>query len=332
METPDAGSGNTADFVYPIDKVLQLKASINNTADNQQTPLQVKVKQRIKPWTLSCGMVVEIEENPDASEPPEGLRNGDEAFLKMFDRRFAEQHRQDNVVDIWSEDVENEFLASLRSGKTESFLDKLHTVPGFQRDTEDDWDTAENEAYLADELQKCFNSEIATYSRLQEHQGKIIPRFLAAITLGMPPPDAALSTQQQELYQIKGVLLEYLTGFSLSSMVQSAPRSSWQDIVDQAIRIVHVLGDNNILNADVRPDNFVVVPEDQAYRVFMIDFGQCRLRREDESDAEWGRAKWIQDEEGAVGAVMRSRLKKVGFELRFEPSWRYLSWAPGEDD
>ncbi|KAK7413653.1 hypothetical protein QQX98_007435 [Neonectria punicea] len=282
-----------ADFIYPIGKVLQLKANLNNTANNRQTPLQVKVKQRIKPWTLSFGMVVEIEENPDASEPPEGLRKGDEAFLKMFDRRFAD----------------------LRSGKTESFLDKLHTVPGFQRDTEDDWDTAENEAYLADELQKCFNSEIATYSRLQEHQGKIIPRFLAAITLGAPSPDAALNTQQQELYQLNGVLL-----------------SSWQDIVDQAIRIVHVLGDNNILNADVRPDSFVVVPEDQAYRVFMIDFGQCRLRRDDESDAEWGRAKWIQDEEGAVGAVMRSRLKKVGFELRFEPSWRYLAWAPGEDD
>ncbi|KAH6867726.1 hypothetical protein B0T10DRAFT_502161 [Thelonectria olida] len=332
METPDAVSENTAAFIYPIGKVLQLNASPNNTANKLQTSLQVKVKQRKQPWTLSCGMVVEIEENSDGSEPIEGLRKSDEAFLKIFDRRFAEQHRQDNGVDTWSEDVENEFLASLRSGKTESFLDKLHTVPRFQRDTEDDWDTAENEAYLADELRKCFNSEIAIYSCLQQHQGKIIPRFLAGITLGVPPPDAALTTQQQELYQLKGILLQYLSGFSLSSMVQNAPRSSWQDIVDQAIRIVHVLGDNNILNADVRPDNFVVVPKDQAYRVFMIDFGQCRLRRKDESDAEWGRAKWTQDEEGAVGAVMRSRMRKVGFELQFEPSWRYLAWAPGEDD
>ncbi|KAH7318658.1 hypothetical protein B0I35DRAFT_409512 [Stachybotrys elegans] len=321
METSDAELKNAVDFMYATGKILKLKAGLD-AANNQQAIVQVRVEQQMKPWTLSCGMVVEIEENPCASEPPERLGKGNRAFLKMFDRRFAEQHRQDNGVDTWSEDVESEFLASLRSGKTEGFLEKLHTVPGFQGDTEDSWDAAENEAYLADELQKCFNSEITTYSRLREHQGKLIPRFF-----GCP-----LTTQQQELYQPKGILLEYLSGFTLSSMIQSTPRSSWQDIVDQAIRIVHVLGDNNILNADVRPDNFVVVPEGQAYRVFMIDFGRCRLRGEDESDAEWGRAKWMEDEEGAVGVVMGSRLGRVGFELRFEPSWRYLAWAPGEDD
>ncbi|CAH0057898.1 unnamed protein product [Clonostachys solani] len=321
-------SEHTADFIYPIGKALQLNASLSNTANKQQTSLQVKVKERKQPWTLSCGMIVEIEDGLDGSEPLEGLQKGDEAFLKMFDRRFAHQHRQDNGVDTWSEDVENEVLASLRSGKTESFLDKLHTIPHFQEDTEEDWDTAENEAYLADELRKWFNSETAIYSRLQQHQGKIIPRLLASITLGVPPPDSALNTQQQELYQLKGILLQYLSGFSLSSMIQNTPRSSWQGIVDQAIQIVHVLGDNDILNTDVRPDNFVVVPKDQAYRVFMIDFGQCRLRRKDESDAEWGRAKWTQDEEGAVGAVMRTRLS----QLQYEPSWRYLPWAPGEND
>ncbi|KAF5634184.1 hypothetical protein F52700_5904 [Fusarium sp. NRRL 52700] len=319
----------TDDLDYPVGKIMHLKIS---TSNQEQTELHVKIKQQKRPWTLSCGMIVELKDTADSETTCETQRNPSEAFLKMFDRRFAEQIRQDNGIDTWSLDIEQEFLTALTSGKAEEFLRKLQNVPNFQRDTEDDWDAAENEVYLAAELRKCFTSEIATYARLKEYQGKIIPRFLASVILDVPSSNVALTIQQQELYKQQGILLQYLPGFSLSTMVDNAPQASWQAIVDQAIRIVHVLGDHGILNADVRPDNFMVVPKDDTYQVFMIDFGQCRFRRENESDSEWGRAKWRQDEEGAVGYVMKSRLKKVEFELNFEPSWRYLAWAPGEDD
>ena len=64
----------------------------------------------------------------------------------------------------------------------------------------------------------------------------------------------------------------------------------------------------------------------------MIDFAQCRFRGEDESDLKWGRAKWSQDEEGAIGAVMKARLKKFGFNLKYKRSMRYLEWAEREGD
>ena len=64
----------------------------------------------------------------------------------------------------------------------------------------------------------------------------------------------------------------------------------------------------------------------------MIDFAQCRFREKNESDLQWGRAKWTQDEEGAVEAVMKSRLAKQGFKLNYEPSMRYLEWAEREAD
>ncbi|KND90465.1 hypothetical protein TOPH_05002 [Tolypocladium ophioglossoides CBS 100239] len=64
----------------------------------------------------------------------------------------------------------------------------------------------------------------------------------------------------------------------------------------------------------------------------MVDLAQCRLRGADESDWELGRAKWRQDEEGAVGYVMRHRLQKVGFDLVFEHSWRYLKFAERESE
>lgn len=328
MAASTDGSNNPG-LDYPIGKIIHLKISVSN---KEQTELHVKIKEQKRPWTLSCGMIVEFQDTADSQIISETLRNQSEAFLKMFDRRFAEQIRQDNGIDTWSADIEQEFLTALTTGKAEEFLHKLQNVPNFQRDTEDDWDAAENEVYLATELRKCFTSEVATYNRLKEYQGKIIPRFLASVVLGVPSSNVAPTTQQQELYKQQGILLQYLPGFSLSTMADNAPESSWQAIVDQAIQIVHVLGDHDILNTDVRPDNFIVVPKDDTYQVFMIDFGQCRFRREDESDAEWGRAKWRQDEEGAVGYVMKSRLKKLGFELKFEPSWRYLAWAPGEDD
>lgn len=179
---------------------------------------------------------------------------------------------------------------------------------------------------------KSTDSETATYARLQECQGRIIPHFLASVTFEEPLPDVVLSENQQKLHQHKGILLQYLSGYSLSGMIKIAPRASWQGIVNQAVQKVHLLSDHNILNMDVRPDNFMVVPENDTYRVFLIDFGNCRFRRKDESDAEWGRAKWDQDEEGAAALIIGSRLKRVGFKLQYEQSLRYLEWAPGEFD
>jgi hypothetical protein len=62
----------------------------------------------------------------------------------------------------------------------------------------------------------------------------------------------------------------------------------------------------------------------------MIDLAECRFREDGESDFSWGRAKHRQDEEGAVGFVMKNRLKEVGFELEYKPSGRFLRWAESE--
>lgn len=134
--------------------------------------------------------------------------------------------------------------------------------------------------------------------------------------------------------QIKGILLPYLPGFTMSATLDHhVPRAAWQGVIDEAVRITRTLGDCNVLSTDVRPANFMVVPlEITEYCVFVIDLGQCRLRRADESDKEWGRAKWQQDEEGAIGMVMRQRFRKIGYEYKYEPSMRYLEWAPGEDN
>lgn len=271
-------------------------------------------------------MLVEIL--PDSARQL-GLDEGAQAFLKLFDRRFARSLRKCERVDPWSADIEKEFLHKLKSGDLQDFLGRLQAEEDSEDDDdEDDWDAAENEAYLADMMLNYFRAEVSTYSALQKHQADLVPRLFAQVTLQVVQPDIPLDKQHQDICQVRGILLEYLEGFTLSSLQESAPRSSWQDIVDQGIRITHVLGDNNILNSDVRPDNMMAISQGNGkYRVCMIDFGHCRIRREDESDHDWGRAKWFQDEEGAFGVVMRGDLAKVGFQLHYENSGRYLEWA-----
>lgn len=68
----------------------------------------------------------------------------------------------------------------------------------------------------------------------------------------------------------------------------------------------------------------MVVPENHSYRVFMIDFVNCRLRREDGTDAEWGWAKWDEDEGSSAALIIGIRLRRVEFEVQFERSERYL--------
>ncbi|KAL2188936.1 hypothetical protein L209DRAFT_252345 [Thermothelomyces heterothallicus CBS 203.75] len=119
----------------------------------------------------------------------------------------------------------------------------------------------------------------------------------------MAPPE--LEDHCREHFQVKGILPEYITnGFTLSELSFRAPPESWQVVVERAVKIARALGDYGVLNKGVRPNNFMVRPRrgshggdadggpSAEYRVFMIDFGQSRLRRDDESDLDWGRAKW----------------------------------------
>ncbi|KAM0345662.1 hypothetical protein ACHAPU_006316 [Fusarium lateritium] len=332
MRVMEEETYKVADSVYAPSKIIGLKSIVGAPPNREQATLQVKVRQHQRPWTLSCGMIVEMSETSGASANLGSLGSSGEAFLKMYDRRFAVQFRQDEAVDTWFEDIEQQLLRDLSNGKVEEFLDMLKTKPGLKRDTMEYWNYAQEEADLAQMMRRMFDSETATYARLQKYQGKIIPRLLCSVALDTPVPDRPLTPYQQDFYQHRGILLEYLHGFTLSKMVENVPQSAWQGIFDQAVQIVHILGDNNILNKDVRPDNFMIVPEGDNYKVFMIDFGQCRPRREDESDEDWGRAKSIQDEEGAIAMVMRQWLKSAGFELQYMPSGRYDEWADDSDE
>ncbi|OAA58119.1 Protein kinase-like domain protein [Niveomyces insectorum RCEF 264] len=255
-------------------------------------------------------------------------------FLKLYDRRFAEQLRRDHGIDPWTTDAENEYIQAVQTGATRQFLHNLHTLPSFEDDTWDTWNDGQFEAFLTVQVDKLFDAETAVYDALRDIQGKLVPRLIASVRLAVSPSNASVGCADAAgLLHVKGILLEYIDGFSLAKVQDHAPRSEWQGIVDQAIGVVQVIGDHGILNRDVRPDNFIVQRVGNgAYRTFMIDFGLARLRGRDESDRDWAKAKLNKDEEGAVGLVMKKRLAREGFELRFACSDRFMEWAGGDDE
>lgn len=281
--------------------------------------------------------------------------------MKLYDWRFATQLRKNQRIDPWTWDAEVEYIMFVLAGGVKEGLrwpeyDNYayddddgnidHVVDDDDESSDDDDDDpGQNEAPLAMDCCRMYQSETSVYARLIHHQGHIMPRLLVPVVLGPSTPREG-GRQYQKHFEVRGILLECLSGVTMSqnltqSVPQSAPPSGFQNMVDQALHITHVLGDNNVLNADVRAANFIVSDGRGSSsatgegKVFMIDFGQSRLRREDEDDQERGRAKWVQDEEDAVGHVLQHKLRQLGVEISYQKSLRYYEFAntdPGFED
>ncbi|KAK3939980.1 hypothetical protein QBC46DRAFT_436262 [Diplogelasinospora grovesii] len=310
---------------YQVGQVLTLSVIPEHGEIRSASTVRARIRQLQNPRTLSCCMIVDLLGEGCPENP---------VFLKLYDRRFSEQLRRDHGIDPWTRDAEKEYINAVWTGAARQFLRNLQTIPNFEEDTGETWDDGQIETFLTDQAYKLFDAETTVYDTLPDIQGKMVPRLVACVHLALSLPNTGIShTDAAELLHIKGILLQYIDGFSLSKVQDYAPKSEWQSIVDQAVAIVQVVGDHGILNRDVRPDNFIVQRDRSGcYWVFMIDFGLARLRGWNESDRDWAKAKLNKDEEGAVGLVMKKRLAREGFELRFENSDRYMEWAGGDDE
>ncbi|KAH7018088.1 uncharacterized protein B0I36DRAFT_297556 [Microdochium trichocladiopsis] len=315
---------------------------------------------------MSCGLVVDIPRTTTDGLPQRTPSLPSTAFLKLFDRRHAPRFRDDFCVQPYAQGMEEACVKFVQSGEADRFLSRLKTDSDLAEKEGGDWDDAECEAYLASEAMQLRNTEMAIYDVLKPLQGKQIPRVLSGVTLDIDPRSHAnvtasngagavavaashptpSSAEPNYVFHVHGLLLEYLEGFTMAELVKHAPQSAWQNVVDQAVEIVRKLDEYNILNEDVRPENFMVVKTSQeqggtkhhdctscaasGYHVYMIDLAMCRKRGEDESDSEWGRDKCDQDEEGAVGYVMRTILAREKFMLDFVNSRQYRGFAKYE--
>lgn len=244
--------------------------------------------------------------------------------LKMYDHRY--------VTKIQEEDKAQSFFFPQETTYSEFFqlddsLDFLTRPRGDRRFMKPVWNFEQTEIYLLHECLDLYERECAVYDRLKDFQGRDIPQLIAKVRLPVTPSWS--DVRAAEYYKIKGILLELIDGFTLSQLVDKAPRKDWQKLCDQAIGVVQLCDEWGILNEDVRAANFLVtpLPLENAYRVVMLDLAFCRLPDSDEFDVEWRRTKGEQNEEGTISMEMQDILQKVGFDLVYEPSCRNWGWG-----
>ncbi|SMQ47682.1 unnamed protein product [Zymoseptoria tritici ST99CH_3D7] len=290
-------AGQAACEQYAKGTVLPLTIGTGPASRN----VDAKIIRAHVPFTMSCVLTVELPGTAigDSNQPTQ-------AILKLYDRRFAAQLRKDEGGDeCWSPEIENEFAKFVASGEAAQFVSKLR----------DDDDFEEPEEGLGKQV-PCLYATVSIY--------------LASDAPARPGLDSST-----EFGVVKGLLLEYVPGPTLTEMPDVIPKESWQGIVDQAVGVVRAYSHLGILNKDVRCSNFVInesVPDGDERRVMMVDFGLCEFRPEGMKDEEWGRKKCTKDEEGAVGAVMKTRLAKKSFELRYESSSTWSAFAETEEE
>lgn len=266
-------------------------------------------------------MEVEIETAPSRSA---------RFVLKLYDFRYSTQLRDDYKTASFGLAQEIAYFNFVKSGEARAFRTKFLQDEDFDELAENKLTGAQKEVFLHTLCLQTFGHECEAYDRLNDLQGQDIPRLIAEVRL----PTSFSSTEETlgEFYEMKGILLELVDGFTLHELPDRAPREDWQKVCDQAVRVVQMCDEREIFNMDVRPANFLIspLPSKNTYRVVMLDFGQCRTRSPEESDREWGQAKWTENEEGKIGSAMQRRLERFGFDLIYKSSGKFDQLAHAE--
>lgn len=77
---------------------------------------RAEILEVFKPFTLSCAMLVKIQDHPELSNP---------IVLKVYDRRFATQLRSDERTPPWSLEIEHQFHRFIQDGNAEKLIEKV---------------------------------------------------------------------------------------------------------------------------------------------------------------------------------------------------------------
>jgi hypothetical protein len=287
----------------PVSTIDVPETSSKQAPPNAEKPgptITAQVRHLFKPFTMSVTLKVRIEGH---SEP---------AFLKLFDRRHSPILRSDDEVPAWTGGREANYHDYILSGEAEKFIDYLNGEDSNEESFGEDkpWTVGQDEAFLQDKSHDLYQTELAAYHALSPLQGICVPKLLATV-LFQPFPHA--DPEVQKYTAIHGLLLSYISGFTLDNLARHVPRTQWQGVCDDAVRAVNACGALGVLNEDVRPANCIVrcVMKTSEldvghtiYRPYIIDFDAARVRRPDEGDEKWREARRGVDEEGAMGAEL----------------------------
>lgn len=275
--------------------------------DDAAHSLEVEITRLFEPSTLSSVMEVDVlhSSEPAPTDYPK------HAVLKLYDRRYATQLRGDYNIGPWTPAAEERYREFVASGEAAKLISETEDIT---IDDELSWGETHEETFLFDYCRDIYRCEIDVYRRLKDLQGETIPKVFADVRFNPWPSSDPPPTDTQDFFEVPGILMEHIRGYSLGEIKDRAPPSTWQPICEEAIRIVNLIGDLGILNKDIQTRNILVRENKKgeapsSYEVIFIDFGNCRFRGPDQSEEDWRHEKSEMDEEGAIGCVMEHKLK-----------------------
>jgi hypothetical protein len=241
--------------------------------------------------------------------------------LKLYDRRCAAQLRQDckfgpygkHPPYPWTLEIEKKYQEFAQGGEILAHLEDLAEHEEdyeWLEDAQQHWTQSQLEAYIQYCCLKFYSTEVSVYNRLQDLQGREIPKLFACVSIKL----SSASYSIHKHFDCPGILLEYIDGFPLTSLQDFAPKVAWQQICENAISIVNKIGSQNVRNEDVKTRSLIIRKDSRTgdFTPLMMDFGHCVIRKPDQDDHDWRESKAHQDEEGAIGLVME-RLLNGGF-------------------
>lgn len=213
---------------YPYDDGKPIKLAVTKTCcgDIDIGSLDAKV---VKQYTRTMSPVMEITYKTNSGATKKGV-------LKVFDRRFGNSFRKIPApYDCYAAHTsENESAWSnyVRLGKAPEFFEEIKAdherigtfpmCPAEYWMEEDDPDRfAKFEGALQYDALWHFKNETAAYERLVEVQGQYIPKLLAHVHVSLGSDEiktAGINTDNSKFFQINGILMEKIEGFSLDKL------------------------------------------------------------------------------------------------------------------
>lgn len=299
---------------------LKLKFYPASKASPKPRVLNAEILKSFQPFTMSVVLLVRIY--------CPALEIEGDFVLKLLDRRFMFGARRLQDMIEWSPQVEKSYRKFVLSDQHASHYNYVKRLMNEDRwgllEEAEEWDVARQETCIHALCHDLYESELETYHRLERLQGFDIPRLFGCVELLESDAwqDIGLIENTHHLTSspsfVPGLLLQYIpNAFSLEDIVVAnppppAPRQSWQYIIDDAIRIVMLIRSHEIINSDDKCRNSLVRWDaaTDKYKVFMMDFGQCRFRQPSDSEDDWMGEQSFTNDEDAVGMTMQMQLDK----------------------
>lgn len=172
-----------------------IKIQLKEPYDGQT--IHAKIMEVFEPFTLSCVMVVRLACSSLALE-------GD-MVMKLFDRRFATQFRQEEEISPWTWNIEKGYHQFVLDGGASKLITELNSNSDLACQEGHTWNDSQNEAYLHDRMIDLYETEVEAYNTLKDLQGDDIPQFFACLTI---PISTSVQTESVSQYiDIAGILL-----------------------------------------------------------------------------------------------------------------------------